>query len=491
MDLSVIVPLIDPRGDAVDHLRTWTHGQTLPRDRYQMVLVADGRHPEAERAVAELLEPHDTITHARDVDGRDNFYEGAGLYDAGAAAAAAPWLVLTENHCEADPNCLAAAAAAIDADPEVDAFTFDHGHMCANEVARMSARWFREVYAEWDKKQGGWTRLNAVGCAIERKAYLDAGGMPAPYGLFSVVLLAARLYEQGRKVGHADGALVHHQHEERMRDHHLHSADHTRGEFDARADLAPAFSERYLGWEAAWARKLRYRPAVARRLAAALARETARAAMRRRQDVPWLIRELVGVLPAALLGPRPYTLKEHVAFLWNEQIAEHVPFPRGWRWRSYLRGQDRVVRLTQLRWIQDRQRGPMDEPLREPHSPAEALDPGGVVGAYALERQNGSAYRWTEPVSLVRVSGASGPRQLAIGTGGLRGSPLEAVSGVYVGGRRVPRARLGDEGGRLVVPLPETESDEPVEVAVLARPHPAAPGDRRRLGLPVFSVDLT
>ena len=491
MDLSVIVPLIDPRGDAVDHLRTWTHGQTLPRDRYQMVLVADGRHPEAERAVAELLEPHDTITHAGDVDGRDNFYEGAGLYDAGAAAAAAPWLVLTENHCEADPNCLAAAAAAIEADPEVDAFTFDHGHMCANEVARMSARWFREVYAEWDKKQGGWTRLNAVGCAIERKAYLDAGGMPAPYGLFSVVLLAARLYEQGRKVGHADGALVHHQHEERMRDHHLHSADHTRGEFDARADLDPAFSERYLGWEAAWARKLRYRPAVARRLAAALARETARAAMRHRQDLPWLIRELVGVLPEAVLGPRPYTLKEHIAFLWNEQIAEHLPFPRGWRWRSYLRGQDRVVRLTQLRWIQDRQRAPMDEPLWEAHSPAEALDAGGLVGAYALERQNGSAYRWTEPVSLIRVSGTSGARKLAVGTGGLRGSPLEAVSGVYVGGRRVPRARLGDEGGRLVVPLPGTESDEPVEVAVLARPHPAAPGDRRRLGLPVFSVDLT
>src|SRR4051794_16356518 len=456
-----------------------------------MVLVADGRHPEAERRVAELLEPQDTITYARDVDGRDNFYEGAGLYDAGAAAAAAPWLVLTENHCEADPNCLAAAAAAIEADPEGGAFTFDHGHLCANEVARMSARWFREVYAEWDKKQGGWTRLNAVGCAIERKAYLDAGGMPTPYGLFSVVLLAARLYEQGRKVRHADGALVHHQHEERMRDHHLHSADHTRGEFDARADLDPAFSERYLGWEAAWARKLRYRPAVARRLAAALARETARASIRRRRDLPWLVRELVGLLPEAILGPRPYTLKEHVAFLWNEQMAEHVPFPRSWRWRSYLRGQDRVVRLTQLRWIQDRQGAPMDAPLREPHIPAEALDSGGLVGAYGLERQNGSSYPWTEAGSPVRGSAASARTQVAIDTGGLRGSPLQAVSGVYVGGRRVPPARLEEEGGRLVVPLPGTESDEPLDVAVLTRPHPAASGDGRRLGLPVFSVDLS
>ena len=487
----MIVPLIDPRGDAVDHLRTWTHGQTLPRDRYQLVIVADGRHPEAERRVAELLEPHDTITHARDVGGRDNFYEGAGLYDAGAAAAAAPWVVLTENHCEADPNCLAAAAAAIAADPEADAFTFDHGHLCANEVARLSARWFREIYAEWEKKQGGWTRLSAVGFAIDRQAYLDAGGMPAPYGLFSVVLLAARFNEQGRKVGHADGALVYHQHEERMRDHHLHSADHMRGEFDARADLEPAFAERYLGWETAWARRLRYRPAVARRLAAAVARETARASIRRRRDLPWLVRELVGLLPQAFFGPRPYKLKEHVAFLWNEQIAEHVPFPRSWRWRSYLRGQDRVVRLTQLRWIQDRQGAPMDAPLREPHIPAEALDTGGLVGAYGLERENGSSYRWTEPVSLVRVSGASAPRQVAIDTGGLRGSPLQAVSGVYVGGRRVPPARLVEEGGRLVVPLPGTESDEPLDVAVLARPHPAASGDRRRLGLPVFAVDLS
>ncbi|HEX3293427.1 MAG TPA: hypothetical protein VHR38_06785 [Solirubrobacterales bacterium] len=40
------LPLSDARGDAVEHLRSWTHAQTHPWDRYQVVIASErGRHP--------------------------------------------------------------------------------------------------------------------------------------------------------------------------------------------------------------------------------------------------------------------------------------------------------------------------------------------------------------------------------------------------------------------------------------------------------------
>ena len=54
-DVSVLVPLDDPRGDVVEHLRTWTRAQTLERRRLQVVAIADGRHPELVHAVKDAL----------------------------------------------------------------------------------------------------------------------------------------------------------------------------------------------------------------------------------------------------------------------------------------------------------------------------------------------------------------------------------------------------------------------------------------------------
>jgi glycosyltransferase involved in cell wall biosynthesis len=56
-DLSVVIPLTDARGDAIEHLRTWTHAQTLTRTRYQMVLVSDGEDPAGDRSVRIRHEP--------------------------------------------------------------------------------------------------------------------------------------------------------------------------------------------------------------------------------------------------------------------------------------------------------------------------------------------------------------------------------------------------------------------------------------------------
>ena len=102
----MVIPLTDARGDAIEHLRTWTHGQSLARERYQVVIASDGAEPEVDRAVEALLEQQDSL----------EVIPGAGLlglYNAAAGAAAAPWLLLTENHCQGEPDCLEQAVEGV------------------------------------------------------------------------------------------------------------------------------------------------------------------------------------------------------------------------------------------------------------------------------------------------------------------------------------------------------------------------------------------
>jgi hypothetical protein len=62
--ISVIVPLADHRGHAVEAIRSWTREQTLPRNDYQVVVVIDGHEPQVESAVATLLGPGDKLVRA-------------------------------------------------------------------------------------------------------------------------------------------------------------------------------------------------------------------------------------------------------------------------------------------------------------------------------------------------------------------------------------------------------------------------------------------
>ena len=106
--LSVVIPLVHARGDVVENVGTWTERQSLERERFQVVVAADGAAPEVERRIAGLLAPHDVLARS----------PGAGymaLYNLGAERAGADWLVLTEAHVLADPGCLAAVVAELEA----------------------------------------------------------------------------------------------------------------------------------------------------------------------------------------------------------------------------------------------------------------------------------------------------------------------------------------------------------------------------------------
>ena len=107
-------------------------------------IFGDGTDTEGEHALEEILSPHDALVRARGGNVVD-------LWNAAAARADGEWIVLTEAHCLGDPGCMAALSRAVERDPSLDAVSLDHGHHAENRAGVLCERWFRDLYAEWDR----------------------------------------------------------------------------------------------------------------------------------------------------------------------------------------------------------------------------------------------------------------------------------------------------------------------------------------------------
>jgi hypothetical protein len=424
---------------------------------------------------------------------------GAGymaLYNLGAEHARGEWIVLTESHVLAEPGCLAAVADGIDAAPDLEAAQLVADHVRPTRFAHLLAEWFEDVFARWEHP-GEWKRLGFFGAAVRRETYLAVSEVVNDdHELFSFYMLSATLDAQGARVGRFDRARVAHIADARIADHHEHTAGFARGECVARAAHDPVFCERYFGWAPVWGNRRRYAPPVARSVARALAAAGAHAAARRRGDVAWILRELGRWLPAALGGARPRAALERATIAWEERTATHLP-RRGARRRRMVDAHGRVVRHTQLRWIAAHPDGHGAAHAKGAGVPVQALD-GALAGVHALERDGERWWRWTEPVAHLRVAAPPDGEGavLALDTGGRRGAPLDYVRGVYVGERRIRNRRLRQEGPWLLVPLPPADLRRAVRegVTILSRPlepwRESGSPDRRRLGLPLYGVEV-
>jgi len=393
MEIAVIVPLEDPRGDVVEHLRGWTDRQTLARERYQLVAGADGRHPDFERAVSEILRPQDEIVRVPDGGSSgprsesDEYISLMGLYDAAARAARADVLVLTEAHVHGDPGCLAAVAERFRAEPELAAAMLNHSELAYSDFAKLSARWFDRCHAMWDGDD--WIRLKLGGAAVRPDAYARAGGLDPKMELFAPFFLSARIDEQGGRVGQIDEARIAHVQDDEMAQDLQHTRSHARGECVARANYDQEFFRRYFGPAGLWERRLRYRPEASRALVAALVG----AARRSPRDAGWLGRELAACLPASLAGGRMRAAWENAAAAVQGRVADSalVPFER--RWRGYIASTEHAVNAVEV-----------EEGTRTNGGPGPgaavgtlgAADLGSVIaGAYGLERAGQLLFRWT------------------------------------------------------------------------------------------------
>lgn len=481
-ELAVILPLDDFRGDVLAHLRSWTHGQVLPRGRYQVIVGASGERPDLERRVAELLAPQDSLVVAP----RASLIE---LYDTAARSARAPLLVFTEAHCHAEPGCLAAVAEAFTADHGLDAATLKHLQSASTAVGELSKRWFTHVFDAWERE--GWTRLLVAGFAIRAESYASVGGLNPRLELFADDFMSACLQDEGARIAHLEEAVLTHMHQEGMAESLALSRSYVRGECVVRREHEAEFCERYFGPAGLWGRRLAYRPRIAAPMFAAII-SAARSSPR---DAAWLSRELVARLPARVAGSRPRWAWERMTAGWHQVVAGTAAVPAEARWRSYVAAQERNVRATQLRESGQENGLPTTPGGTGSVLGAESLD-GMLVSAHGLEGEPGQRFRWTEPVALLRLALPEEGAVLRVQTGGLRGAPISYLQGIYAGRLRLPPEFISGDDETLEARLPPSFARASAGRGIVLVCHPLVPSragssDRRRLGMPIVELGLS
>src|SRR3954453_16308674 len=105
--MSVLLPLQEDRATGEISVREWVHGQSVPRESYEVILLAPGLDPVLEERARGMLTEHDRWVR---VDTPDE-YE---MFNRGPELAAGKYVFLTEAHCVPERDCLAAMLATLE-----------------------------------------------------------------------------------------------------------------------------------------------------------------------------------------------------------------------------------------------------------------------------------------------------------------------------------------------------------------------------------------
>jgi hypothetical protein len=479
-DIAVVYPAFDIRGSLAERLRKWAREQTLARERYRVVVAIDGASPLQAREAEALLAPQDEVVAV------PNAMNEAALWNAGAARAGTRWLVFTEGHSVARPDCLEAVARWIAANPDAEIGNFAVGHTDDHLMSRLSDRWFNEVHSQWESPDS-WPRLHRAGFAIRADVFNAVGGFEPRYGQFAAPLLSAHLHERGLKIGMVPDAAVIHLDDAAMNGHHLDTADFVVGECEARARNDPSFFERYFGYDPMYSPWLHGRRVAWRMLQAAII-----ANLSGLQQAKALARLLPRYVAMTVAGIRSRIVLNRLAVKLDEFAVDRLPLPGALRWARFIRAHRRVVDLTRLEWMAKRQ--PHQPPQAWSFRPIAQIGPDVLAGAaYSLERHNGRPFRWSEPVMLLRLAPSARPRLLRVETDGMRGDPLARICAIVVDGRVLPVSAITTDGrGTLIVRLPAGHAHATsTDVAIVCTPSISVDaGVARWLGLPIFAMAL-
>lgn len=193
--VSVVVPVRDdPHG--IRRLLDALERQTLPSERFEVLVVANGCRDVATRVVAEGRAR--VIEEAR--PGR------ARARNLGAGAAAAGWLAFVDADCVPAPGWLGALLACAGRAPlvagRVDVIT----RARPSAVERLEARW-RFAQEEWVRQ--GWAAT--ANLLVDRRAFEAVGGFDEAYRhIGEDADLCLRAGRAGHRLGYCGEAVVAH-----------------------------------------------------------------------------------------------------------------------------------------------------------------------------------------------------------------------------------------------------------------------------------------
>ena len=260
-EVSVVVPLPDHRGAALECVQSFVRDQTYPRGRFEMIVLSDGSDPALDDRVKALLGPQDQIVTHRTT----NLYL---LYHLGALEAKGKLIFITEPHCIAEPTCLEELTTFFDT-RDYDGACCSSTGICVNAWARVERRYSDATFQVFSQP-GHWRKVFWKGFAIHRDVYLEEGGLEPQFSRFSECVLGAKLHSRGRRLGYATRATVRHKNLTSPFRLFPFIRAFSRGECTYRAAAPAEYCERYFGYVEEWTQREAFRPVLARVLCRAV-----------------------------------------------------------------------------------------------------------------------------------------------------------------------------------------------------------------------------
>ncbi len=490
--ISVIIPLVKERGAELECLRTWTHGQSLPRDQYQVILITRHDNAEVDRQAELLLQPHDLWLSSPGSVSR--------LYDLGARRAAAPLLFFTEVHCLGSPDCLEQLIDWAERHPQHAGACVRCRYRNASEIAEMVGRVFAEQFAAWSHPEH-WHRVNLQGFAIRREVYAATDGFQPAYPDFTDVVLAAQLHRGGWFIDIADKAWVTHTNPFTWAQLREDATTYGASEHHFRMRADAMDYERYVAPNENWNDALA--AASARPLFEGWALLAALAGLLNTPsgsgpDVGSIVSEagsfarlIFDRFTDAILGPR-WRLAElrlrqalaHVCFRFGQQIGYGRLQATREIWDLYI--QEELVRQA-LKSCQKSAAPGLSTGAHE----ANRIPLNCWLGVYGLESAHGRPFRWTRPIFRLRWQLAPNQtHELILDTGGLRAHPGRHLFAAFWNGQRLASRRIREQGDQLHLTVrgAKTPENELLLVCMPFTPSRHGSSDMRMLGLPIFAM---
>lgn len=479
-EISVIVPLPEHRGHALDAVQSWTSEQSRARSAFELVVLSDGSEPRLDAAVRALLAEHDQFVIAA----------GASLMallHTGAERARGAVLLFTESHCEVEPGTIGAVLRHLGASG-ADGVSLGTVSRSRNPLARMEDRMFARHMAPM-LQAGHWSKIMLRAFAVRRDCYFAAGGLRPELGLFAEPALAMVLHRQGRRIDIVDSAKILHHSNTKWRSSYGDVRSHARGQCDFRA-ASPVDYARYLGVLPEW----RHRGGASARFARGAWSDCFAAAA---TAETWRTRRLAAMgiarlAPAAALGGRAPALP----------IAARLAAAalRCWFWGSHRARWDRAFDDLHRRMVlHSRMRAVLEFPAADPapsvigRRAAPDISDEHVFDFHPPETIAAGTFRWSAPVAMIPLDLAPGRYAVTIETRGLRADLGGCALAAALYGRALPSAAIAVRADAVSFNLMVDASlSRPQRLLLLCAPlrNSGETCDSRSLGLPEFSIEV-